>query len=147
MTIAMWKHGFDRLYKADAQKVAQEILAIGDDVTPEQILERARDEGTELHKCFEWDDTVAAEKYRLRQAGDVVRHLVIKRQDYEPKDSPQLRFFYKTDGSAGYKPTTIIYRNPDEYQLLLSRARAELHDFKRKYSMLTELEEILALID
>ena len=45
------------IYKADAQKVADEI---GDKkVTPQEILEKARDETSELHKCFEWDDSVA----------------------------------------------------------------------------------------
>ena len=62
------------IYKADAQKVADEI---GDKkVTPQEILEKARDETSELHKCFEWDDSVAAERYRLQQAGNVLRMLV-----------------------------------------------------------------------
>ena len=38
-------------------------------------------------------------------------------------------------------------RNEDEYQVLLKRAKSELHAFQQRYSMLSELEEILSLID
>ena len=62
------------IYKADAQKVADEI---GDKkVTPQEILEKARDETSELHKCFEWDDSVAAERYRLQQAGNLSENTI-----------------------------------------------------------------------
>ncbi len=37
-------------------------------VTPVQMLEEARNPSHALHRFFEWDDTVAAEKYRLTQA-------------------------------------------------------------------------------
>lgn len=79
------------IYKADAQKVADEI---GDKkVTPQEILEKARDETSELHKCFEWDDSVAAERYRLQQAGNVLRMLV-----FTPKTSEEqpVRCFHIT---------------------------------------------------
>lgn len=61
MIAATWKTGTDGLYKADAQKVAEEILSIGESATPAQIVDRAKDESAELHKCFEWDDTAAAQ--------------------------------------------------------------------------------------
>jgi len=61
---AEWK--IKGIYKADAQKIADEI---GDNkISPQELLEKARNEDSELHKCFEWDDSVAAEKYRLIQA-------------------------------------------------------------------------------
>ena len=66
--IASWKTGFGSLFRADAQLVSNEIMSIGDTATPAQIVDMARDSSTELHKCFEWNDTVAAEKYRLEQA-------------------------------------------------------------------------------
>lgn len=145
MIVATWKSGFSP-FKADAQKVADEISAIGEEVTPAQILEKARNSSTELHKCFEWDDTVAAEKYRLYQARSIVCHLVIKEVEEKP-DAPQTRLFHKTDYSSGYKPITRIVRNEDEYQKLLSNAMRELRAFKAKYHSLSELEEIFDLIN
>lgn len=145
MVVATWKTGFESLHKADAQKVADEILSIGESATPAQIVDRARDEKAELHKCFEWNDTEAAEKYRLYQARQVVCHLVIQRPP-EEKEKPQYRLLYKTDDGKGYRPTTMIVQNKSEYDRLLERAYAELRRFKEKYHALTELEEIMALI-
>lgn len=147
MVVATWDSRFKQLYKADAQRVADEIYSIGETATPKQIVALAKNEQTELHKCFEWNDSIAAEHYRIQQARDVVRHLVIKRPE-ENKEKPQnLRLFFKPVGSEGYRPTELIMKNENEYERLLETARAELHMFKKKYSMLTELEEILALID
>lgn len=145
MEKAKWRHGFG-FVKADAQRVADEIMSIGDDVTPQQVLEKARNENTELHKCFEWDDAIASEKYRLIQARDVIRFLVIE-EETVPTDRPEVRLMYKTDNTTGYKPIKVIMQDKTEYEKLLERARAELRAFKSKYAMLTELEEIFSLID
>lgn len=146
MTIATWRPGFECLFKGDAQKVANEILEIGEEVSASQILEKARDSSTELHKCFEWDDSIAAEKYRLHQARMVVCNLVIK-QDESKEGAPQRRLLHKTENTGGYKPLSLIVRNQTEYEKLLEQAMSELRAFKSKYHALSELEEILALID
>ena len=110
------------------------------------MLEKARNENTELHKCFEWDDAIASEKYRLIQARDVIRFLVIE-EETVPTDRPEVRLMYKTDNATGYKPIKVIMQDKTEYEKLLERAWAELRAFKAKYAMLTELEEIFSLID
>lgn len=144
-TVATWRSGLG-IFKADAQKVADEIGAIGEEVTPAQILEKARDSKTELHKCFEWDDTKAAEKYRLYQARQVVCNLVFKEVE-EKEESVPRRIFHRTENTGGYKPLELIVKNPTEYEKLLEQAMAELRSFKAKYHSLSELEDILALID
>ena len=147
MTVSTWTPFGSSLYKGvDPQKVADQILGIGDEATPQQIVDAARDEGTELHRCFEWNDSVAAEKYRLTQARTIVCNLVIKRPESE-EEQPKVRYFYKTESGSGYKPSTFIFKQDDEYQALLKRAWEELRIFKAKYSTLKELEEILSLID
>lgn len=137
---AQWR--IDGIYKADAQKVADEI---GDGkVTPQEVLEKARDENSELHKCFEWNDSVAAEKYRLQQAGQVLRMLVFTPKNEE---QPPLRIFHITEEKNVYQPTKMFLKNEDEYQSLLKRAINELNAFKQKYHTLSELEEIFKMID
>lgn len=127
---------------ADAQKVYEEI---GDDcTTAEAILQKAEDPNSELHKCFEWDDTKAAHLYRLQQARNIMCNLVFTSdsKDYEP-----LRVFYITTETSVYKPTRLILQQPDEYQALLSRAKAELKSFKQRYHTIQELGDLFALID
>lgn len=146
--VAKWSASGTR-FGADAQKCYEEIMEICEDLdsaTPQAVLERARDESSELHKCFTWDDSIAAERWRISEARLVTRQLVIKEVEV-PKDRPEIRLFYKTDNESGYKPTEIIVRKEDEYKKLLASAYAELRAFKRKYSMLKELQEIFDLIN
>lgn len=130
------------LFNADAQKCYEEI---GDGkVTPAAILDVARDENTELHKCFCWDDTEAAEKYRLLQAGNIVRNLVITPivEDEQP-----IRVYQITSEKNHYQPTRFFLEQPDEYKGLLDRAIRELNSFKRKYENLAELELVFKAIE
>lgn len=143
MIIATWK--MPGVFKADAQKVAEEIKCIGEEVTPEQIVEAAKDVNSELHKCFDWDDKIAADKWRKQQARQIMCFLVIREETKEP-DAVPLRVFYKND-NGGYKHSEKVFQQPDEYQKLLQTAYAELRAFKIKYARLQELSEILALID
>lgn len=151
-TISTWRPG--ARYKADAQKCADEIMEICDDIgsaSPRDILEKARDDETELHKCFTWDDGVAAERYRLVEAGQIVRLLVVKHTEDESKPEPKpivfQRIFYKTTDNEGYKPVVQIMRKKDEYEAMLARAYSELQSFKNKYQMLSELETVFEAID
>lgn len=146
MIVAKWREGFAGLFHgADAQLVADEISAIGEAPTAADIVDAARDEGSELHKCFEWDDSVAAENWRKKQARDIVHHLVFVEEQI-PADRPEIRIRYTENVGGGYKETIKIVRNEDQYKNLLAQAYAELRAFKAKYSMLSELQEILDLI-
>jgi hypothetical protein len=146
--VAAWRPDV-RTYssKANAQLVAEEIMSIGESATPEQIYEKAKGEDTELHKCLEWDDKKAADLYRIRQCGDIVRQLIIRKKDEPEQSKEPIRFFYRSDIQGGYTPTVKIIRNVDEYQALLEQAKRELRIFKSKYNCLNELREILDLID
>lgn len=130
------------IYKADAQKVADEIG--NEKITPQEMIEKARNEQSELHKCFEWNDTVAAEKYRLQQARVVLSMLVFKPKTEEEQP---VRIFSLTTEKSTYQPTKQFLVQADEYQDLLKRALAELEAFKRKYSTLNELEEVFKAIE
>lgn len=142
---AAWKPGFESLHKADAQLVAAEITSIGESATPEQIVDKARDDSTELHKCFEWRDDVAAEKYRIQQARQVVCHLVIRETVRD--DKPPIRFMLQANNGGGYQPTQIIYKDPDKYQALLQSVLRELEAIRNKHTNLSELEQVFEAID
>ena len=143
MTVATWKTGV--FGKADAQKVANELNNLPVGFEPADIVEMAKDPTTESHKCFEWDNDKAAEKYRLHQARKIVTELVFVEKEKETVSEP-IRMFFKTSANEGYKPTTLILQNKDEYALLLERCAAELRSFKNKYKSLTEYNWLWELI-
>ena len=148
-TIIKWS--LNNIFKADPTKCYEEICEIGDEVKPEQVVAKAKDKDSELHKCFDWNDTSAAEKYRLFQAKQVINHLiVIKRDVEEPEKEPvQFRVMLKNKKSydSGYKQTIVMVRDEDEYRKMLEQAYAELKAFKKKYACLSELSDILAMIE
>lgn len=147
MTIE-WSDGIGKkLYRfVNATRVYDEICGIGESATPEQIVERARDENSELHKCFTWDDTAAAEKWRKEEARQI-RHFLVIRDEQKP-DAPKVHALYFTGVGDGYKTAAKTFTVPDEYAGLLARAKAELRTFAEKYRVLKdEIGEILELID
>lgn len=131
----------DGIYKADAQKVADEIG--NDRISPAEVLEKARDVNSELHKCFEWNDSIAAEKYRLQQARGILINLVYKEK--ESNEEP-VRTFQITSQRNVYQPTVSFLVQEDEYQNLLKRAKSELESFKKRYHTLSELQEVFEAI-
>jgi hypothetical protein len=108
----------------------------------------ARDERTESHKLFEWNDEVAAEKYRLEQVRFIMRDLHVVEIGLNKKKSTTklevpVRLFYNLEGEKGYTPTPVIIQDEDLHKKLLRTALNELEAFTKKYSILTELTPIL----
>ena len=134
------------LYKADAEAVYKEITALGDTFSPEEIVEAAKDEATELHKCFEWNDSVAAEKYRLHQARMIFTQLVV-RTETSDNTPVAVRVISSASVANVYTPTKMLVKSDTEYADLLERAKRELQAFKQKYATVVELQEIFTAID
>lgn len=134
------------LYKADADAVYSEIMALGDSFSPEQIVEAAREESTELHKCFTWDDTIAAENWRKHQARVLVAQLVVKTETSD-KEPVAVRVIASTAARNEYKPVVKLLEVEQDYADLLARATKELRAVRVKYKAVTELREIFEAID
>jgi len=134
-----WK--VDGIFKADANECYREISSL-EQITPKAILDFARDENSELHKCFEWDNDSAAEKYRTIQAGNVIRLYIVPKN----ADAPPVRVLSRTSDTV-YQPTRTFVKNQNEYEDLLKRALSELESFRLKYKTLSELEQVFEQID
>ncbi len=134
------------LWKADAEAVYKEITALGDSFSPADIVEAARDESSELHKCFEWRDEVAAEKYREHQARMIITQLVV-RTETSDNTPVSVRVISSANEVNTYVPTKMLIKSESDYADLLARAKRELQAFQQKYSTLSELQEIFTAID
>lgn len=63
--------------KAIADRLARILKRNGGILTPNAVLDDARDASSPLHDQFEWDDTEAAHQYRLQQARALIRSVKI----------------------------------------------------------------------
>jgi hypothetical protein len=81
-----WK--VNGIYKTDANvagKVLEELNnTIG--LTNENLVNASRPEDAPLHNEFEWDDTIAAEKYRNVQAGKMINLLAVRIEEQNEFD-------------------------------------------------------------
>ena len=143
MTQVKW--GFMQ-FKADPEKVWREIQQIGDQYTPQDVLEYARDPQTELHKCFDWDNTTAAEKWRKQQARWVCNSLVVEIE--QTKHSfKEYRIIQHDREDMVYRPVTYTIKDEDQYKRLVRRAMQELKAWKDRYKEIVELKNVIEEIE
>src|SRR6187551_1032777 len=103
----------------------------GDRVSPAMVLDRARDKASPLHDCFEWNDAVASEKFRLLQARVLLRLVV---PIYEKSNSEPFRIplFQSVRGLRGrdnavapsYVPSVHLLSNEERRLMLVSQILA-----------------------
>lgn len=73
-------------------------------ITPDVLLETARSEDSSLHNKFTWDDSEAAEKWRLEEARYLIKsfRLVVTIEEREIKVPMYVRDPSKDDSEQGY---------------------------------------------
>jgi hypothetical protein len=123
---------------------------------PETVVEAARPETSPLHSRFEWDDSVAGEKYRIWQARQLIRVTV---EVCERTNEPMEVFVSLTtdrrpedteagdEVASGYRVMTEVLTDAELREQMLADALAELKWFKEKYKHLCELAEVFSAID
>jgi len=139
-----WK--INGLYSVPAQTAGEELsrlYQVHGKLEPSDIVDVSRPEDAPLHPCFEWDDVVAAEKYRETQAGGIIRALVTV--DNEHKENSDVRAFVHVEDT--YQPMAVVVKSKDKMQDLLQSALGELTAFRRKYSKLSELQPVFSAMD
>lgn len=129
--------------KASAQVAGEmcEVLSRTGQLTPKRLLDANRDENAPLHNEFEWDDTVAAEAYRERQAAHIIRCIVVKTD--ERPESATRAFVRVTESTGEYTPMRIVMGNPDLMENLMKEARRDMEAFVRKYRELNDLNNVI----
>lgn len=133
---------------SDAKTIGHELSEIaesrGGTITPAAVLEYARNPDTRLHRRFEWDDSVASEKFRLLQAAKIIRVNVTY---IEGKKTRQYVSLTHKRGSGEYREIVAVMSVADSRAALLKDALAELAAFKRKYAGIRALAGVFAEID
>ncbi len=116
------------------------------ELTADQVLTDARNPKSPLHDDFEWDDTAAAEQYRLAQARYILRSIVVV---YDEAPEVPTRAFILVDSGSGeaYQSTCVALSDADMRLQVLEKAKKEMAAFRRRYSELRELAEVFSAID
>jgi hypothetical protein len=109
---------------------------------PEDVVDFARDETTELHAHFEWDDGSAAHNWRIEQARRIIRIQVTVVKDRLVPAYISLT----TDrvAAGGYRTMFDVISNGQLKQRMLNDAMRDMETFVKKYH---DLEELCSVIE
>lgn len=133
-----------------AQIAAERLSMIRDNmgvITPRHVVDDATSDNSPLHKCFEWDDTKAADNYRLGQARGLIGALIVAQVDDAPVKKETRAFVHIENSGARYEPIQVAMAHGDMRAEVLSRAQHEIKMWRARYSALSEFAEIHSKID
>ncbi len=150
-----WRRGYSYKVPADVVGgVLEDIEEKEGRVTGSLFLEYSRPEHSRTHGMFEWDDSVAAEKYRLSQAGKIISQLEVTYEslpeEMHKKDIRVSAFVNVSAKSVGEKGTymNIVKAREDDviWDRVVKNALSELRAFREKYSKISEFGEVFEII-
>lgn len=134
-----------------AGKQFEKIIKREGALTKENVLETARPKNSVLHNCFEWDNDVAAEKYRLHQSGQMIRDIVkvcAAQTDSEPYKC--VRAFINVSEpmrSAKCLAVETVFSDEKYREIALRNALYELKKIKSTYENLVELSAVFIEVE
>lgn len=143
-----------QLRNADAQMVGEELARIEStkgSLRPEVIVDEARPSRARLHPFLEWRDNVAGEQWRRFQATNLVRAVVVVRDD-NPEASPPAFVSVRRKGEPGDKrrnkgrefvSVERALSDADWRDEVLQRMWDEVDSLIRRYGHLREFCEIV----
>lgn len=143
----------------DSQVVGETLEGINGKygmVTPSVVVEESKPVDAPLHNHFQWDDSKAAEEYRLVQARQLIRAVTVMQDAKEDKEVQVVRAFVNVRPVEGDEPLVsercyiTIQRAMGEEMLrrqVLANALAEIRSWRRRYAQYTEFAKIVGAVD
>lgn len=134
------------IQREQTTRVSDELAAIassnGGVLLPAKVVEFARNPETALHAKFDWNDSEAAEKWRLEQARQVIRLNVVVIPNHNAPVRAYVSLTPDREGEGGYRRLVDIISRDDLAAQMLADALADLRSVKRKYEALRALRPI-----
>jgi len=136
---------------ASAQDVGEALEQLevkpGDYHRTEEVMEVARDPDSPLHRCFEWDDSVAAELHRLNQCRQMLRSIacvIVKNE--KPEKRPIYIHVTDEDGPR-YVNADRVASDERLKKSAVEEALTALGGWRRRFEFIDDLSPIFEAID
>ncbi len=131
-----------RFNNNEAQVIGNTIEKLRDNeghVTTQEVLDSARSKKSPINKYFNWNDTEAAEQYRLHQARELISH-VVEIVVVAGEKTEQRSFFSTSIPDKGMVYVTLkdAIGVPDYRRQLLDRALITLKNLHETLTMFRE---------
>lgn len=114
------------------------------ELTPKLLVDVARDQSHPLHSRFEWDDSVAGEKYRQVQAAELIRSVKISFTERGGEEK-HVRAFHAVARaeSSTYMPIEEVVQDEFAKALVLRTAEREWRALRARYAHLSEFMDLV----
>lgn len=119
----------------------------GGNLTAAAVVAFAKNPSTALHRRFEWDDTVAASRWRLEQARQLIIHVKVTREATPDKNVTVRAYAALPSMRNAYQHIDHVMTTESKRDELLAQALADLRAFRRKYAALGALSKVIEQID
>jgi len=157
-----WREGRSAspyLSNVSPQVVGEELEKVreqgGGMIFPRAVIDHARPSDSPLHSCFEWNDTEAAEKFRIVQARGVIKSVEIVEIQGKPLPSPIVANVSVTRRAVVpgdpriryYESTPLALQDPELRDQVLQKALRELESWRERYDAFTEFSLVFGSIE
>lgn len=117
-------------------------------VRPVDVVEAARDEDSPLHGYFTWDDSEAANQYRLEEARRLLRVFVVTelREVGDTRAYVSLTTDRRAEG-GGYRILADVMDSEELSAQMLADAMADLARVQQKHRAIKRLAKVWESID
>jgi len=131
-------------------KIVQELNRIaaahGGILHAEHVVETARNPKSVLHSRFQWDDTVAAEQWRLHQARQLIQVVVTVLPGTKVETNAFISLSPDRSVGGGYRLAVDVMAQAQWRNQMLADALSELNRIQKKYAELRQLSEVFEAI-
>lgn len=143
---------FDRVSLEEKMSIITELLdlyeAKGRVLLAEDVLEFARDPKTALHRHFTWDDTEAANLWRLQQARNIIRVSIQFSADAPRVFRPLVNLVKDPTVPGAYRNAADVYSASEEARRrLVKEAIRDMQRLKLRYGAVAELAPVFAALE
>lgn len=120
------------------KKALDKIEARDGNLMPAAVVREARSPKNPLHGCFDWDNRVAAHRWRLMQATQLI--LTVRVTGIDDADH---RVYVNIGYGKGFASITRVRSDPNLSEEIIRTAKAEIDEWMRRYQDLKEQLTIL----
>lgn len=151
-----WREEAPFAGRANANDVGQRLERVrrqsGGTLHVADVVADARDAASPTHPLFEWNDSVAASRYRKHQADELIRSIVVVACDASTgAAAPAFVRVAATDAPHERRytsaPVAVLAARPAPAATVESRALRELRDWRRRYGEVPTLGALCRTID
>lgn len=124
----------------------------GGRLTPNDVVDFAKDPSSPMHSWFTWDDSEAARLFRLSEAGSLIRsiEIIYKETPKTERRAFELSIRKKVgdpESKTVYSTAEEAAADPDNHARLIAEAVRTLMAWRKRFAALQELHHLMSKID